>query len=519
LTGRKVQSRMPAMARNETAGGSMLARAILALSLMIGFYLLALGIVVGLAIAVLQVNRSQSTGVSWRLFIFAALAIYAIVRAIIPRRQKFVEPGPRLAPDEQPELFEEIRRTADATDSAMPEDVYLAPDVNAGVAHVGGFVGIGARPIMILGLPLMAVLSVSELRGVIAHEFGHYVGGETKLAPLIYRTRDAIGRTVFGLATSSQGFQQLLSFPFLWYGRLYLRATQAVSRRQELDADRMAARVAGGTSMESGLVKIHAAGLAFGSYLNELGAVLFHGSLPPVAEGFSRFLEGSETRAALHRVTEEELRQDRADPYDSHPPLRQRLDALKDAPHKPALVPDPAAIELLRNEPFLEVALLTQTARVDVPSLKPIGWNDVGSVWLAIWQKRCQEERRALAEITPDMLPLVCQDPAVYERRLRPPKPGVSRLDVLSGVIGAALVVVLARRGWALDAGLGEPVVVSKDGSTIEPFEVLPRLLDGRLTGEAWQQTCDEAGIVGIEMRDAATPEAETGGGGGTAAR
>ena len=46
------------MARNETAGGSMLARAILALSLMIGFYLLALGIVVGLAIAVLQINSS-----------------------------------------------------------------------------------------------------------------------------------------------------------------------------------------------------------------------------------------------------------------------------------------------------------------------------------------------------------------------------------------------------------------------------------------------------------------------------
>lgn len=410
------------MARKETDGGSLLARAILALSLMVGFYLLALGIVVGLAIAVLQVNSSQPIGVSWRLFILAALAIYAIVRGIIPRRQKFVEPGPRLAPDEQPELFEEIRRTAEATDSAIPEDVYLAPDVNAAVAHVGGVLGIGARPIMILGLPLIAVLNVSELRGVIAHEFGHYVGGETKLAPLIYRTRDAIARTVFGLATSTQGFQQLLSFPFLWYGRLYLRATQAVSRRQELDADRMAARVAGGTSMESGLVKIHAAGLAFGSYLNELGAMLFHGSLPPVAEGFSRFLEGSETRAALDRATEEELRQDTFDPYESHPPLRQRLDALKNAPHKPALVPDPAAIELLRNEPILEVALLTQTARVDVSSLKPFGWDDVAAVWLGIWQKECQEERRALAEITPDMLPLVCQDPTVYKKADQAPQ-------------------------------------------------------------------------------------------------
>ena len=506
------------MARKETAGGSLLARAILALVLMVGFYVLALAIVVGLVVAVFQVARSRSAGPSWRLLIVAVLAIYAIVRGILPRRQKFVEPGPRLTPDEQPELFEEIRRTAEATDSAMPEDVYLAPDVNAGVAHVGGFVGIGARSVMIIGLPLIAVLNVSELRGVIAHEFGHYVGGETKLAPLIYRTRDAIGRTVFGLATSTQGFQQFLSLPFLWYGRLYLRATQAVSRRQELDADRMGARIAGGTSMESGLVKIHAAGLAFGSYLNELGGVLFSGSLPPVAEGFSRFLEGSETRAALDRATEEEARQGRSDPYDSHPSLRQRLDALKDAPHKPALDPDPAAIELLRNEPILEVALLAQTTRIDVPSLQPIGWNDVGSVWLSIWQKHCQDERRALTDITPEILPRVCQDPTMYKSRIRPPKPGLRRLDVLSSVIGAALAIVLTRLGWTLDASPGELVVLSRDGLVIRPFEVMPGLLDGRLTGEEWQRTCDEARIVGIALRDAATPEAEIGGDDGTVA-
>ena len=61
--------------------------------------------------------------------------------------------------------------------------------------------------------------------------------------------------------------------------------------------------------MESGLAKVHSAGQAFGPYLNELGAMLTSGSLPPVADGFSRFLEGSETRYALDRMTEEELRQ------------------------------------------------------------------------------------------------------------------------------------------------------------------------------------------------------------------
>jgi heat shock protein HtpX len=253
------------MARTGNAGTSLLARAVLALMLIVGFYVLAFGIVVGLGVIIVLQAGSRSSG-NWRVVILAALGIFAIVSGIIPRRQRFVEPGPRLTPDEQPELFAEISRTAEATGGVMPEEVYLAPDVNAGVAHVGGFVGIGARPIMILGLPLMAVLKASELRGVIAHEFGHYVGGETKLAPLVYRTRDTIVRTILALSKSAQWGQQLLSFPFIWYGHLYLRATQAVSRRQELDADGMAARVAGGTSMESGLVKTHAAGLAFDAY-------------------------------------------------------------------------------------------------------------------------------------------------------------------------------------------------------------------------------------------------------------
>ena len=37
----------------------------------------------------------------------------------------------------------------------------------------------------------------------------------------------------------------------------------------------------------------------------------------------------------------------------------------------------------------------------------------------------------AFAEVTPHMLPLVCRDPAAYEKRIRVPEPGLSRLDIL----------------------------------------------------------------------------------------
>jgi hypothetical protein len=180
---------------------------------------------------------------------------------------------------------------------------------------------------------------------------------------------------------------------------------------------------------------------------------------------------------------------------------------MKGAPHQPAPASDPPAIELLRNEPALEVALLTRIARLDVRSLTPIRWDDVGSVWLAIWQRHCTEERAALSDITTDGLPIISQDPTAYARRVRPPKPGMKRIEVLSTVIGAALAVVLARRGWVVDASPGESVAVSADGVVIKPFQVMRDLLDGRMSGEAWRRTCEEAGIGGIDLGDAADPE------------
>lgn len=58
----------------------------------------------------------------------------------------------------------------------MPAKVYLVPEVNAWVCERGGFMGIGSRMVMGIGLPLLKLLNVDEFKGVIAHEFGHYYG-------------------------------------------------------------------------------------------------------------------------------------------------------------------------------------------------------------------------------------------------------------------------------------------------------------------------------------------------------
>ena len=76
-----------------------------------------------------------------------------------------------------PLLFAELDDIAGSLNEPLPREVYLIGQVNAFVADRGGILGFGSRRIMAVGLPLLPVLKISEFRGVVAHEFGHYYSG------------------------------------------------------------------------------------------------------------------------------------------------------------------------------------------------------------------------------------------------------------------------------------------------------------------------------------------------------
>ena len=123
----------------------------------------------------------------------------------------------------------------------MPDDVYLTLEANAAVhASLSG-----ARRVLIVGVPLLHILSERELRGVIAHEFGRYTGGDTRLGPWIYRTRETIMRSDAAAercprATNPGPSGSRPRLPFIWYGEPLLRITATIFRRQEFAADRFA---------------------------------------------------------------------------------------------------------------------------------------------------------------------------------------------------------------------------------------------------------------------------------------
>ncbi len=480
--------------------GSLVGRVLLALVLMLGFYVVALGVVFGLVwIPYAMWHHGHLNG---KIAFFCLAGAFLIMKAIAPRPDRFEPPGPRLADGRHPRLFEMVRSLARATDQAMPAEVYLVPEVNAWVAQRGGLMGFGSRPVMGLGLPLLQTLRVSQLKAVLAHEFGHYHGGDTKLGPWIYKTRAAIGRTLQELA----GHSTMLQAPFKGYGALFLRVTHAVSRRQELQADALAARVAGSLPLIEGLKATHGAALAFTAYWSsEVAPVLDSGFLPPLAEGFLRFSQARAVADAVSRGVTEALNSGTSDRYDTHPPLRERVAALARLPSGPPPAEDPPALTLLTEIAELERGLLVSMANeAEVGALKPLDWERVGrEVYVPQWRGLAAKHSSALAGWTLGSLPQRVSSLDQVGRALARSAEALAPEEferVAISVLGAALASALDARGWELDAVPGSAVALHRGAHRIEPFNDIRSLVRAEIAPDAWRERCRAAGIEGLVL-------------------
>jgi len=88
------------------------------------------------------------------LFLGGLVVSVVILWSLLPRRDKFSAPGPRLELERHPRLRDELTSIAAALNESVPLEVYVIADMNAWVAERGGMIGFGSRRVMGLGLPL-----------------------------------------------------------------------------------------------------------------------------------------------------------------------------------------------------------------------------------------------------------------------------------------------------------------------------------------------------------------------------
>jgi hypothetical protein len=293
---------------------------------------------------------------------------------------------------------------------------------------------------------------------------------------------------------------------------MFLRITHAVSRRQEFVADELAARAVGSKPLIDGLRTVHGVAPAFQAYwFNECAPVLNAGFRPPLVEGFEKFVQAGQIAEAIDKHLDEQLKTEKADPYDTHPPLKERIAAVANIPAGDVAGDDPLALSLLENLPALENELLAVLAGAEkAAALKSIHWNEVCTqVYLPQWLALVKANAAALSGIIPESLPQWAADVKGFGKRFvdsSGAKVTEENAEAMAGaVVGVALAVLLVNRGGKPDASPGKSVSVTSGAIVLEPFGVMQSLATGKTTAEAWQRQCAELGIQGADLGKIAT--------------
>lgn len=330
------------------------ARAVLALALLVVFYaLVALLVLVWLALLVLGLwsagapeSETPPTSVILACAVFAPIMVgmvWAVVRTARPAAppENTVWVSRRRAPA----LWAAVDELAGSVGTAPPDAIRLTAEVNASVTEHASFLGLlPGRRTLYLGLPLLAGLPPAELRAVLAHELGHFSRRHGRFGALAHRGTAGLAAAcdaVRSAAAANELVRMYAGGPLLLlrgYTRVFRLLTRPVRRRQEIEADREAARVAGARTVADALRSAAA--------LEQAWLEFVAGYLTPVrrAEGrvpddpfraFSHMVEAPELRepfAAL-RARAAERPADRDDP---HPDLATRISRLARLPGRTA---------------------------------------------------------------------------------------------------------------------------------------------------------------------------------------
>lgn len=274
----------------------------------------------------------------------AKLAIALLVLVGVALRSLWVkiEPptGLTLAREDHPALFAAIEEIRSAAKAPRANVVLLTNDFNAAISQVPRLGMFGwQKNYLLLGLPLMLILSLDELRAVLAHEFGHLSGAHGRFGAWIYRLRTSWSRLAETLRARKHWGSPLFVPFFDWFAPKFAAYSFVQARMQEYEADRAAAARHGGQALANALIRsnLKAQDLAQSYWPSVYKAA---DELPAPANAPFRGLLGAESRGFLPSAPEQlrhELERETST-ADTHPCLRDRiaaLNAVADVPPPP----------------------------------------------------------------------------------------------------------------------------------------------------------------------------------------
>jgi Zn-dependent protease with chaperone function len=346
-----------------------------------GVLLVLVGIAVWSAIVIVVGKGGGLIQLVIPLFVLIGVVLESLwVRLEAPR-------GLRVSRSDYPELFRIIDEIRKATAAPPAHEVLLTNELNAAIVQVPRLGLFGwQKNYMILGLPLLQMLSLDELKAVLAHERGHLSGAHGRFGSWIYRIRAGWARLADTLQRQEH-WGRFMFVPFFnWYAPTFAAYSFVQARRQEYEADRAAAEAYGAAPLGHALVRLNLKGQELDNHYWPSIFKAADDSPTPAAAPY-RGLMSAERRGFVAEAPEQ-LRQAlelKTSTADTHPCLRDRLAALGRPPCVPPVLGASAA------EHLFGASLGALVARFDAE------WQTAVAEW---WRGRYEHVKNGRAKLT-----------------------------------------------------------------------------------------------------------------------
>ncbi len=262
----------------------------------------------------------------------------------------------------QPKIFKIIDEVVNEVGTQQPLKVYISPDVNASVSYNSDFWSMifPSRKNLTIGIGLVNTTNVSELKAIIAHEFGHFSQKSMKVGSFVHQANKMIhnmlydtegfDKAISGWAKVSWVIQifMLISIKIIngiqWILRktfdfLYLKH-MSLSRQMEFDADRIATYVVGSDINATSLLRVDISDLALQKSLqHHINNTTNTKNIYENQSSTLHFLSKKnnyEIIDGLPNLKDEELKKyDRTklkieDQWSSHPTIEQRIKKIRE---------------------------------------------------------------------------------------------------------------------------------------------------------------------------------------------
>lgn len=369
--------------------------AILSIIMFIVVYLLLLAIVIGISaglgyIGLIMVFASDNPLMSilgFGMSLIGLFLTYYMVKFIFIKNEEVKFIRKHIKKEEAPELFEIIESIVKEIGTQFPRRVYIVPDANAYVAYSNSVLSLilPVRKDIYLGMGLINTSSVDELKSIMSHEFGHFSQKAMSVGSYIHHVNKILYKTLFdqgkfnatvkdfgssniSFAITSaivMGVVSIINYILKDVYALILKAHGRLSRDMEFHADAVATSINGSETMKKALIKTELSQISFNQVFNyynfQTETISKPDNLYQQQSMVFDYMKSSipddkdnKTSGLQYHQIQYKSKIEINNPWDTHPPMEKRLEAIDRIKVDTKTVHDDEAKTLFRNWNELE---------------------------------------------------------------------------------------------------------------------------------------------------------------------